>query len=359
MATGNETVNHCLTLAPFRECLFGDCVNGTCVCYPGWSQNLEFLYRDVDPTVTSYCDYNAVLQVTIVSVIFVLVVGTTILQSMLVTSSSHVRRLLPFYIGQVFLLYAAVTRMARPYDNLYGFDIAYSWIFMLLAGCLLVQIVIFFNKYLVYALKLFEFKRRTKWLSLRFKVFSYMIAILVLAVFIAWPLETVLDSPSEKQILQRVATGYVCFFHLVMLIMGSLLLTKYLADLKSIIEDNGLSQVDATLQKRCKAMMRRTRRVRRLAGLGNLFSFITNLLCTVYEGWAKLYGLLIFLAIIIMEIAFLAVMRAIGKGRLTQKFEKFRDESKRVIDVSRFRRKEGSSRKKTNPKESITNTNDI
>lgn len=120
------------------------------MCYEGWSQSLEFLYRDVDPSVTSYCDYNAVLWVTIVSVILVLLVITTILQSMLVSNRSQLRRLLPFYIGHLMLVYTVIARLARPYDSLYGIDVLYSWVFMLLAGFLLVQTVIFFSKSLFF-----------------------------------------------------------------------------------------------------------------------------------------------------------------------------------------------------------------
>lgn len=112
---------------------------------------------------------------------------------------------------------------------------------------MVLNLLVFIDKYLVYVLKLFEFKRRTKWLSIRFKVFSYGIAILLLAAFIVWPLETILDSPEEKQILQRVSTGYVFVFHLIMLIFPSYLLTKYVTDLRSIIEDKGISHVSLCL----------------------------------------------------------------------------------------------------------------
>ena len=48
----------CLELAPFKECGFGDCVNGECVCYPGVIQNVELLYHPVPSNITTYCDYN-------------------------------------------------------------------------------------------------------------------------------------------------------------------------------------------------------------------------------------------------------------------------------------------------------------
>ena len=150
MATGNGTQFGCLTLAPFRECLFGECVNGTCVCQEGWSQSFEFLYQDVDRSVVSYCDYSAALQVSLSAVILVLVVVTTVLQSLLVSNRSQFRRLVPFYVGHIMLLYTVCVRLARPYDSLYGSDVFYSWVYMLFAGFLLVQTVIFFSKYQVF-----------------------------------------------------------------------------------------------------------------------------------------------------------------------------------------------------------------
>ena len=116
------------------------------------------------------------------------------------------------------------------------------------------------DKYLVYVLKLFEFKRRTKWLSIRFKVFSYSIAVLLLAAFIAWPLEIVIESQEEKQTLQRVASGYISFFHLVMFLAGTYLLTKYIIDLNSIIEDRGISPVSnvpKNVGDRCRLLIKR------------------------------------------------------------------------------------------------------
>lgn len=79
---------------------------------------------------------------------------------------------------------------------------------------------------------------------------------------------------------------------------------------------------------------------------------------------AKLYGLLILLAIIIMELAFMAALRATGKDRLSTKFLKIREESKRLLGTgltlrATLLRTRTGSRKNTKPGESITNTDDL
>ena len=52
----------CLSLPPFGECGFGQCVNNSCVCDQGFSQNLEFFYGELPGANVSFCDYNATVM---------------------------------------------------------------------------------------------------------------------------------------------------------------------------------------------------------------------------------------------------------------------------------------------------------
>lgn len=47
----------CLELKPFSPCLFGQCINGSCVCNTGITGNEEFYLYDIDADVEkAYCD---------------------------------------------------------------------------------------------------------------------------------------------------------------------------------------------------------------------------------------------------------------------------------------------------------------
>ena len=48
----------CETLPPFGECGFGNCVNGTCECFDGYSQNVEFFYGTLPQGGPTFCDYS-------------------------------------------------------------------------------------------------------------------------------------------------------------------------------------------------------------------------------------------------------------------------------------------------------------
>lgn len=62
----------CLTLPPFGECGLGTCVNGSCVCSEGITQNLEFFYDEIPITSVTFCDYSESAMTTLASVILVL-----------------------------------------------------------------------------------------------------------------------------------------------------------------------------------------------------------------------------------------------------------------------------------------------
>ena len=65
----------CEELPPFGECGFGTCVNGSCVCDGGFSQNFEFYYKDLPPSgVITFCDYNSAAMTTVTSVLLLLTV---------------------------------------------------------------------------------------------------------------------------------------------------------------------------------------------------------------------------------------------------------------------------------------------
>ena len=70
----------CETLEPFSICGFGSCVNGSCVCDPGIVENLGFLYRDVQPDVVSYCDYNPLVMYFLAGIVLVLSFSGLVLQ---------------------------------------------------------------------------------------------------------------------------------------------------------------------------------------------------------------------------------------------------------------------------------------
>ena len=46
----------CPVFPPFPACGAGKCVNGTCVCTYPFTQNVEFLHRDIAPNEIVFCD---------------------------------------------------------------------------------------------------------------------------------------------------------------------------------------------------------------------------------------------------------------------------------------------------------------
>ena len=58
----------CISLPPLGECGFGSCVNGSCICAEGFSQNAEFFYGATPQDgEISYCDYSERVMVVVAS----------------------------------------------------------------------------------------------------------------------------------------------------------------------------------------------------------------------------------------------------------------------------------------------------
>ena len=73
---------------------------------------------------------------------------------------------------------------------------------------------------------------------------------------------------------------------------------------------------------------------------------------------------MLFLAVVLMELGFLSALRATGRDKLLKRFADIKDGSKRVLGsgltiTATMRRSKTSTRKGTNPKESITNSNNL
>lgn len=58
----------CLDI-PFSICGMGRCVNSSCVCNPGWSQNNEFFLGEITTDEVQFCDFNYTLVATIAGVL--------------------------------------------------------------------------------------------------------------------------------------------------------------------------------------------------------------------------------------------------------------------------------------------------
>ena len=59
----------------------GVCVNGSCVCNKGFSQNVEFYYGELPQIgVVSFCDYDAKLMQAMAGVLLALTLCSVVLQ---------------------------------------------------------------------------------------------------------------------------------------------------------------------------------------------------------------------------------------------------------------------------------------
>lgn len=77
----------CLTLAPFRECGWGNCFNGSCICIAGFTQNYEFFWEEFDTSIITYCDFNSGVDVFVNGLLIFFITGLIILQALLLEVS--------------------------------------------------------------------------------------------------------------------------------------------------------------------------------------------------------------------------------------------------------------------------------
>ena len=81
----------CISLPPFGECGLGTCVDGSCVCFEGFSQNVEFFYGELPVNTTTFCDYHADAMVVIASITLVLTLLSLALNLFVLDNLKQVR----------------------------------------------------------------------------------------------------------------------------------------------------------------------------------------------------------------------------------------------------------------------------
>ena len=136
----------CLTLAPFDECGWGDCIGNECVCADGYTQNFEFFYIDVNRTVVTDCNYSVSGMLVLAGSLLGLTLLTSVLQLYVIRTRRQFKRVLPILIGYVFLIVHLVQRLIYVEESPFGEDPLYTffltWSFMLM----FVQQVIYYSK---------------------------------------------------------------------------------------------------------------------------------------------------------------------------------------------------------------------
>lgn len=136
----------CLTLDPFQECGWGECVNDACVCADGYTQNFEFFYIDVNRTIITDCNYSVTDMLFLAGTLLGLTIVNFLLQLYVIRSKRQLRRVSPILLGYVLLIIHLSMRIHLVAENPFGEDPVYTffltWSFMLM----FVQLVIYYSK---------------------------------------------------------------------------------------------------------------------------------------------------------------------------------------------------------------------
>lgn len=120
----------CTTLSGFGECGFGECENETCVCGPGFEFKNELFFKDYDPSITPYCNYNSTIVLVVASILLVFTIITLLLQLYVIENSRQLRRILPIVVGYPFLIVAMIMRIAMIEEPLFPQNAIYTFLIM-------------------------------------------------------------------------------------------------------------------------------------------------------------------------------------------------------------------------------------
>ena len=81
----------CLSLSEGHTCAYGSCVNNSCVCNPGFQQNVEFYYGEVPTDTIIFCNYHPKAMLTFSCCLLIFTIAVTAAHVITARSRRHVR----------------------------------------------------------------------------------------------------------------------------------------------------------------------------------------------------------------------------------------------------------------------------
>eukprot|EP00924_Labyrinthula_sp_SR-Ha-C_P014178 snap_masked-scaffold_72-processed-gene-0.29-mRNA-1 protein AED:1.00 eAED:1.00 QI:0/-1/0/0/-1/1/1/0/222 len=124
------------------NCARGTCVDGSCICDPGFSQSLDYSYfvdkrfsfvDNVTLFATLPCDQNETAIKTLYLIAIILILLSILAYAQLIRKTSQVKRLLPFFFSNG-LVTAGLIYKLQNFDDpavAYGIDIFFTISFLL------------------------------------------------------------------------------------------------------------------------------------------------------------------------------------------------------------------------------------
>lgn len=292
----------CLTLEPFQECGWGECVSNECVCAEGYSQNFEFFYIDVNKTIVTDCNYSVQGMLWLAGSLLALTCATFVLQIYVVRNRRQFKRTTPILVGYIFLIVHLSMRINLVDQSPFGEDPIYTffltWSFMLL----FVQQVIYYNKYTSYLVRTFDVRPETKRLAkISVRVQDFLLAVLVVG-FNLWWSTSFVESLEVKNSLAMGALAVQALQQFMFLLNGVFLLTRYLKDLRSITDRSEDMKVQPEVVRKLKRNIIKTKNIRLYNSLINFGGVLAAGLPLIQPGWLKYWVYLIYIIGIVFQL---------------------------------------------------------
>lgn len=221
--------------------LFGTAENGTCVCDPGWSQSLDFVFflpknasDDEEVLATLPCDAQTTLLQVLYGLSGVCSLLIIVTYMVVIKKVSQFKRLLPLFLG--FLLHAIHSFykvLNFDINGSFSVDMFFSLTFIVAFTVTNISTLVFLNKYVWYQEHIMPVHRKATMVSIKHVAHSQYLAVFM--TLLASGLVTTalfVEETPRRDILFRSGLVLYSVFSVFVLLPGAYLLNLLIIDVK-------------------------------------------------------------------------------------------------------------------------------